>query len=144
MGITIKRGPQITEAHKKRFADESVCNDCGGCCYLSFELGRKTVIVRDLPCKNLRFDDEGKSLCAIYERRLETDYCHRVTPQTVRWGLFPGDCPYVEDIKGYRGKIYLDEHPEYKERIVEEYGDTERPDFIRARDWRRFFGRRRH
>lgn len=136
----MKRGPKLTPEQKRRFKDESLCNHCGGCCYLSFEVDDETVIVPELPCRNLYFNDAGESRCRIYKTRLETDFCHKVSTRTVKWGLFPNECPYVEGIKGYKGKIWLHERPEMRRRILEEFGDIGRPDYIRARDWIRFFG----
>ncbi|MEW6775328.1 MAG: hypothetical protein AB1405_03490 [Bdellovibrionota bacterium] len=134
-----RRGPKIKAEHKARFEQESLCNDCGACCHLAFEVDGKRVSVKELPCKHLRYDAQGKSRCEIYSRRLETDFCCKVSARSVRMGLFPSDCPYVEGIEGYRGAIPLESHPELRERVVQEYGSLECPEYIRPRDWLSFF-----
>lgn len=135
------RRPRISDAHKERFKDESLCTNCGACCHLSFELGEETVVVEELPCRYLRYNEKGESYCTTYETRLEKGFCYKVSARSVRWGLFPYDCPYVEGIPGYKGKISLKDHPELLEPLIAEYKDTERPEFIRAKDWHAFFNR---
>jgi len=55
-----------------------------------------------VPFKCVHLDAET-GLCGVYERR------HEVYPQclpiaeAIARGILPGDCPYVADIKGYRG-----------------------------------------
>jgi len=134
-----RRKPRVTAADKQRFEDESLCTHCGGCCYLSFQVGEESVIVRDLPCRHLRFDGTGKSRCEIYGRRLGTDFCFKVSEETVRSSLFPQACPYVEKIDGYRGKVYLDDQPELRSEIVETFAESGCPTYIRGADWHRFF-----
>ncbi len=135
-----RRKPRIGAEDRGRFEDESLCTHCGGCCYLSFQVDKESVIVRELPCRHLRFDEAGKSRCEIYGRRLGTDFCFKVSEETVRSSLFPQACPYVEKIEGYRGKVYLDDRPELRQRIVETFAESGCPTYIREADWRRFFG----
>ena len=84
-----------------RRSDEDLCRKCGRCCRVKL-IAEDEVFVLPETCPHL--DPETK-LCRVYARR------HRVNPQCadVRTGItarvFPEDCPYVADVRDYRGPI---------------------------------------
>ena len=48
---------------------EDKCLRCGQCCFMP---DLKLFIPTTTPCPHLRFDDQGKTSCAIYKHRLGT------------------------------------------------------------------------
>jgi uncharacterized protein len=94
---------------------EDVCKRCGRCCYAKVIVDDE-IYYTDIPCQHL---DVATNLCTVYERRFEVDEdCLRVE-EGIRHRVFPGDCPYVKGLKGYRaphtdcdrkemGRVYRD------------------------------------
>ena len=72
---------------------ESLCNQCGRCCFEKLEDERGNIIYTRIPCEYL---DLESSRCSIYEQRFTINpICVKLTPQLVpnlRW--LPPDCGY--------------------------------------------------
>jgi len=72
---------------------ENICERCGRCCYEKFDYRGKIFYSRK-PCPYL--DTESK-LCKIYHQRSKVHPdCVHLTPELVRAGILPDDCPYVK------------------------------------------------
>lgn len=71
---------------------EDICQRCGRCCYEKLEYQGK-VVYTATPCPHL---DIETRLCRIYSERLSLyPDCTQLTPELVRAGILPADCPYV-------------------------------------------------
>ena len=76
---------------------EKICERCGRCCYEKYEY-RSRVFYTKTPCPQL---DLKTRLCRVYDRRAEAHPdCVRLTPELVRAGILPADCPYVKRLDG--------------------------------------------
>lgn len=85
---------------------EKVCARCARCCYekIDFE-GR--IYYTELPCE---FLDLQTKTCRVYdERDAKRPGCVRLTPETVKKGFLPADCPYVADMENYPAPSLPDE-----------------------------------
>jgi len=85
---------------------DAICARCARCCYekIDFE-GR--IYYTELPCE---FLDIKTKTCRVYERRdVERPGCVRLTPETVKKGFLPADCPYVKGIDNYQAPILQDD-----------------------------------
>lgn len=70
---------------------EAVCRRCGRCCYEKITYCG-TVHYTRTPCRYL---DPQSNHCLVYpERATLQPECVRLTPQLVRSGILPPDCPY--------------------------------------------------
>jgi uncharacterized protein len=77
---------------------ESRCRRCGRCCYEKIEYEGE-LYYTDIPCEKL---DLNTRLCTVYENReTERPGCVALTPEIVRKGILPADCPYVADLEDY-------------------------------------------
>jgi uncharacterized cysteine cluster protein YcgN (CxxCxxCC family) len=78
-------------------AFENVCQRCGRCCSAK-------VIIHDevhytpFTCRYL---DSRTRSCTVYRRRHEVNPDCLSLEEGILLGVFPGDCPYVRDIRGY-------------------------------------------
>ncbi|MCZ7645151.1 MAG: hypothetical protein M5U26_07680 [Planctomycetota bacterium] len=94
-------GPQDPpEAHA---AHESLCTECGICCYKKIIIGR-TVFVTPFPCE---FLDTDRNRCTVYEERFEKNPECLSISEGLKHSAFPASCPYVEAYAppGYRPAI---------------------------------------
>jgi uncharacterized cysteine cluster protein YcgN (CxxCxxCC family) len=81
---------------------EAICERCGRCCYEKYEYKNK-ILYTKTPC---RFLDIESKTCTIYsERSVRHPECVSLTPEIVRAGILPADCPYVRDLEGYEPPI---------------------------------------
>ena len=130
----------VTPEIKARFRDEGLCRRCGQCCFGATRVKDRMVLLRDLPCKHLRVESEGRTECRIYPRREQTGFCHRLTVDSIRRELFPPDCPYVRGLPRYRGKVELSpaEFEAVKPILRNIFPLVDRPEYIRKKDWDRF------
>ena len=89
---------------------EAKCRRCGRCCYEKIEFEGQ-VYYTDTPCEKL---DIQSCLCTVYADRITArPGCTPLTPQIVRQGVHPADCPYVEGIENYPAPyLESDELPE--------------------------------
>ena len=72
---------------------ENICDRCGRCCFEKYEY-RGKIFYTDTPCQYL---DTKTNLCRIYSQRAEIyPDCAQLTPELVRAGILPDDCPYVK------------------------------------------------
>lgn len=136
MAVTTGITPEI----KERFADEGLCRRCGICCHSSIRIKDKMVLLKDLPCKYLIIREDEKTFCSVYNIKELTGWCHRISPESVRKQLFPSDCPYVEGISHYKGKIDLpkEEFEEIKPILKNIFKGLPRPEYVRPRHWDNF------
>jgi uncharacterized cysteine cluster protein YcgN (CxxCxxCC family) len=75
---------------------EELCDGCGRCCGLSY--GKPTT---GLACPGL---DTETNRCTVYEKRLTTHMCLKVTPENTldlhKAGILPDSCAYVRHMQG--------------------------------------------
>ena len=130
----------ITPAIRKGFTDEERCRRCGRCCHGAIRVQDRMVLLQDLPCRHLRRGPDGLCACDVYPYRDLTGWCHRITAESIRKELFPPDCTYVREIRGYQGKITLpaDEFDAIIPVLRKIFDGFPRPDYVRKRDWDRF------
>ncbi len=75
---------------------ESLCKRCGRCCYEKYEYHGQFFYTKT-PCE---FLDRQSRQCRVYHERQEKQpECTYLTPELVRSGVMPADCPYVTMIK---------------------------------------------
>lgn len=75
---------------------EALCRRCGRCCYEKIDFEGE-IYYTDDPCEYL---DPTTRLCTIYPDRCRLrPGCVKLTPQLVREGLLPEDCPYVAYVR---------------------------------------------
>jgi uncharacterized cysteine cluster protein YcgN (CxxCxxCC family) len=73
---------------------EEICERCGRCCYEKYNY-RGKIFYTNIPCQYL---DTETNLCRIYNRRTELNPdCVKLTPELVKAGILPEDCPYVRN-----------------------------------------------
>ena len=85
---------KVTEAASSNLKEwEEVCERCGRCCYEKYEY-RGKFFYSDTPCQYL---DTKTNLCRIYHQRSELNpECALLSPELVKTGILPDDCPYVK------------------------------------------------
>ena len=72
---------------------EGICERCGRCCYEKYDY-RGKIYYTDTPCQYL---DTTTNLCRIYRQRSKLHpECAQLTPELVKAGILPSDCPYVK------------------------------------------------
>ncbi|HKK00887.1 MAG TPA: hypothetical protein VJ955_01860 [Desulfuromonadales bacterium] len=78
---------------------EARCRRCGRCCYEKIDFEGE-IYYTDEPCEYL---DLKTRLCTIYDRRRHQirSGCASLTPEVLKMGALPADCPYVEGIENY-------------------------------------------
>ena len=72
--------------------DETLCRNCGKCCYKKFIIGKR-VYITPFPCE---FLDVHTNLCTIYEQRHKLNPTCLSVPKGLKHSSFPADCPYVK------------------------------------------------
>ena len=107
-----ERIPQYLEELEKAKPLEDYCTNCGACCHAGVNVNKGIqqfrVLVHDLPCKHLVWKGT-ESTCSVYgERRDKAKWCADL-PEMLEKGLVPGDCPYVENLEGYRSTLILED-----------------------------------
>ena len=126
----------ITPEVKQRFADEDICLRCGKCCHSAVKV-KDQMVMLPLQCKYLAKDREGGTFCTVYNIRDLTGWCQRINVESVRKELFPPECPYMEGVSGYKGKIELsdEEFDEIKPILRNIFRAIDRPEYLRKKDW---------
>jgi hypothetical protein len=95
--VTVAEKLEVPTLTRIRLRDE-ICRRCGRCCYEKIEFEGE-VYYTDVPCEKL---DPVTRLCTVYENRhVARPGCTPLTPRTIRQGILPADCPYVEGIENY-------------------------------------------
>jgi uncharacterized cysteine cluster protein YcgN (CxxCxxCC family) len=83
----------MTQHATENSAWESLCRQCGLCCFEKIEDERGNIFYTQTPCRYL---DVVSRDCSIYERRFTINpTCMKLTPELVRklrW--LPSDCGY--------------------------------------------------
>ena len=87
----MSRNAKESEAH------EALCRRCGRCCYEKLIVDGR-VFTTERPCTHY---DERTRLCRIYEARRRMNPRCLTVAEGIRWGVFPADCPYVQDLEDY-------------------------------------------
>jgi hypothetical protein len=133
-------GYEIPRAVEARFDDEGLCRRCGSCCHSAIKVGGRLVLLLDLPCRYLTRAADGRACCRIYARREKTGFCNKLSRESVARDLFPPDCPYVQGIPRYQGKIAVnpEEFQGLRPDLREIFRDYPQPAAVSARHWRRF------
>lgn len=128
---------------KGRFADESLCRRCGQCCYSGIRVQERMILLRDLPCKHLSYEPDGKAVCLVYPVRERTGWCNKLSVESIRHELYPPTCPYVQGIHHYQGKIELSdaEFEEIKPILRKIFKGFPRPEYVRPSAWENFLAR---
>jgi hypothetical protein len=130
----------ITPEIRARMSDESLCRRCGRCCFSGVRVKDRMVLIRDLPCRYLHIESDGQASCAVYASRELTGWCQKVCLESIRKDLFSPDCPYVQGLSRYQGKIEISE-PEFDEIkpiLRNVFKLVDKPDYVRFSDWDRF------
>lgn len=84
---------------------EALCTQCGKCCYDKVWRGSRLMLLKSA-CS---FLDTGTNLCKCYEDRFENEpLCMPVGAEIIQMGGLPGDCPYVENLPGYKPPLVVD------------------------------------
>lgn len=84
---------------------DSQCRRCGRCCYEKIEHDGR-VYYTDVPCEHF---DLRTSRCQIYsERHLLKPQCMPLTPEALKQGILPQDCPYVAHLNDYNAPQLVD------------------------------------
>lgn len=78
---------------------EAKCRKCGLCCYHTVRMGGE-LVATPMKCPHL---DAETGLCGCYEQRHEVYPTCLPMVEAIRRRILPDDCPYVADIKGYKG-----------------------------------------
>lgn len=130
----------IDEQARRRFDDESLCQRCGKCCHAAIRVEDRMVLLSDLPCRYLACREDGRALCTVYHLRELTGWCYQTSVESVRKELYPPECPYVQGIPHYRGKIELspEEFEEIKPVLRKIFKGWPRPGYVTAKAWERF------
>ena len=85
---------------------ESICNQCGLCCYEKYERGDGSIEFTNTPCRYL----SRENTCKVYPYRFHVcDDCNVVNPEVVlRGDLLPPECTYVQlaaRLKAEQGEV---------------------------------------
>jgi uncharacterized protein len=95
-------------ARRKRW--ESLCRQCGACCYRKEWRGSSLVVNWDAPC---RFLDTASRRCTIYEQRFQA--CPDCRRMTLGHALFtswlPAGCGYVRAFRRWPAPTVHDPRP---------------------------------
>ena len=85
----------MSDSSPKENAWESLCLQCGRCCFEKFENDNGTIFFTKTPCRYL---DVITRQCKVYERRFEINpECIQLTPElvkTLHW--LHAECGYVQ------------------------------------------------
>jgi hypothetical protein len=78
--------------HESSAEWEEICDRCGRCCYEKYDY-RSKIFYTKKPCQYL---DLETNECKVYsERSHYQPECAQLTPELVKAGILPDDCPYV-------------------------------------------------
>ncbi len=78
---------------------EALCTGCGKCCYDKVWRGSRLMLLTSA----CGFLDLETNRCKCYADRFEKEpLCMPVDAEIIEMGGLPADCPYVENLPGYR------------------------------------------
>jgi len=84
---------------------EELCTGCGKCCCDKVWRGKKLVALTSF-CK---FLDLETNRCSVYKNRFTLEpLCSQIDADIIEMGALPEDCPYVENLPGYKGPLMID------------------------------------
>jgi uncharacterized cysteine cluster protein YcgN (CxxCxxCC family) len=89
---------------------ESLCRQCGACCYRKEWRGAALVVNWDAPCQ---FLDTANRRCTVYEQRFRVcSDCRRMTLAHAMFTTWlPDTCGYVRAFRPWRGATVRDPRP---------------------------------
>lgn len=124
---------------------EGMCVNCGLCCYAAVPVAKGVnAFIPELRCKYLvQKGSDGETCCSTYETRFEkaAGWCVPLAV-AIEKGIFPEQCPYVKDMKGYVGKIVLNDHtynlvlPQIRKTLSQ----AVQPEWAKSEEWQNFVG----
>ena len=114
---------------------EGMCVNCGLCCYAGVP------VAKGVNALLVQKGSDGETCCSVYDERFEKakGWCLPLA-EAIQKGIFPEICPYVQDLKGYAGKVLLDHHtydlvmPQIRKALTSEG----QPRWLSDRDWKSF------
>jgi uncharacterized cysteine cluster protein YcgN (CxxCxxCC family) len=87
---------------------EALCQRCGRCCYEKVDFEGQ-VYYTQMPCE---FLDIATRQCKVYSERFRRRHgCVPLSPENLKAGVLPADCPYVQEIEDYKAPL-VDEQVE--------------------------------
>jgi hypothetical protein len=94
----------------RRLRWESICRQCGACCYRKEWRGAALAVLWDAPC---RFLDTSSMRCTVYERRFHAcPDCRRMTlGHAFFTSWLPDTCGYVRAFRRWPGASVRDPRP---------------------------------
>lgn len=128
---------------------EGMCIDCGLCCHAKVEVAKGvSALIPELRCKYLMDKsggEEGETCCSVYDRRLELagDWCFPLA-EAIDKGLFPKECPYVQQMDDYVGAqvlnddVYKSLRPDLRKSAIEKSAKVGPPKWAHSLDWAHF------
>lgn len=120
---------------------ESLCVDCGLCCYASVRMDKGQVLVPELRCQHLSVEKSGKSCCSVYEYRHDVakSWCLPLA-EAIEKSVFPSQCPYVADMKDYVGSAVLSDaaYQMVRPQIQKHLSSQVRPGWASDAQWSNF------
>jgi uncharacterized cysteine cluster protein YcgN (CxxCxxCC family) len=141
--MSAKLPPHLSVLNKSDL--ESMCVNCGLCCYAAVPVAKGVnALVPELRCKYLvQKGTDGETCCSTYDTRFEKAgaWCLPLA-DAIQKGVFPEACPYVQDMKGYVGKVVLDDktyamvRPQIHDKVV----SKGMPDWAEPNAWSEFVG----
>lgn len=100
MTVRFQKTPKDSKEH------EAKCKQTGICCHVPMTIDNQDVVIKEMHCKFLEKQEDGKRICSVYENRFEMmPTCHHVSTAIHR-GLLHVGCAYN---KTGLGKVYLSE-----------------------------------
>jgi uncharacterized protein len=92
---------KLTKEEKRVW--ESLCLQCGKCCYAKYHLGILVIVDPEKPCKYL---DNNK--CSVYNERFKVNpSCKKVLSYALFVnGILPRECRYIQLKEGYIPSIF--------------------------------------
>jgi len=81
---------------------DAICRRCGRCCYEKVDFQGR-VYYTEIPCEYL---DLQTRQCRVYPQRFKRrNGCAPLTPDHLKAGILPADCPYVAGIADYPAPV---------------------------------------
>ena len=85
---------------------EAKCKQTGICCHIPLTIDNQDIVIKEMHCKFLKQQEDGRRICSVYENRFEMmPTCHHVSTAAPR-GLLHVGCAYN---KTGKGKVWLSE-----------------------------------
>ena len=98
---------------------EALCRKCGKCCTEKIEID-DVIYMSKAHC---RFLDKKTLQCKVYENRFEAEPDCSDVPTGIKNGIFPADCPYVQDVENYQAPVESWDNPAITRAIREILGE---------------------